>query len=1098
MSDGTEHAKANPSNESPDLPRSDSEAPPAAAALTVPSLLQSSELGGTRGNVPDRAEEFDVTHTRHPDPAIAPASSPDAPSDTVPQVRSPARYRVLGEHGRGGLGKVSRVRDRELGRDVAVKELLSRGALHEVRFLREALITARLEHPAIVPVHEAGRWPDGTPFYTMKLVAGRPLRDLLARCKTVDDRLALLHHVIAVTDAIAYAHGRNIIHRDLKPSNVIVGDFGETVVIDWGLAKDLSSSEESVRGDGPLPSSRDDDLTSAGTVMGTPAYMAPEQQRGEPVDQRADVYAIGAMLWELCSIEKLPPGYSGQRRRILRASGIDPDLIVIVDKALDADPERRYPDARALAADLKAFKTGARIGARRYSPWGMLVHWTRRHRALALSVTAMIVLAAAGGALYVRNIAAERDRADGALIRSQLSEASLLLEKDPTRAKELLVALPTRSPRHAYLTSMARQLAATRVITFPIAIEGIFRGPNATTIELLTRDGGLHRIHPANGLTQRIDNNVRVIHGKISYRERQPIYPREASSISAVHIASPSSSNLFNIELSAISFLTVLNDAVYALDTGGNLHRLTDNSATIVDRGIGNLVGAGDIRIMCKTNHDLEVIQHNDVVFHNRCPEIKSPASMAAVDNGWVVITEERKLVTTRQGRRLSLQTSINGEYELAMSNTTMIAIADYGTNLSWFIRADSEILNAGPVYASQLYGVAADGTLAAWGYSDGTMVAFDTKTGMTWKLRGHPDGVALMTVDAVNARLVAAVGRDIRIWELKQPEFSHVATMPCVNYQIEPSPDGRLVASDCNDGAVRVWSRDTGVVRTVHVHTGEAYGLQWINGKICSGGRNDGHILCSNADGSDLEVIDSGAIRITWLASDPKHNLLFFSSDNGHVVSYNRNVDILYTQRNANRLATSDDGHYLASSSLDGSLTVYDLINHRIIDHAQDHTGATYDLTWRNHEIWTAGEDAIIQRWAVQNDRLTLQSSIRASGPVRRCARVNGGWAISAGDSIQVIRIDGTVALHLEVGKTVSALEVSPDRRYIAAVAGGAITVIDILNSAIATLIIDIPEPRKLRFLGPTTLEFSQVFLLNVTEIDKLEYVRFEPPLSL
>src|ERR1700749_2931145 len=117
------------------------------------------------------------------------------------QVRDPGRYLILGEHGRGGLGKVTRAHDRELGRDVAIKELISRNPVDEIRFLREALITARLEHPGIVPVHEAGRWPDGTPFYAMKLVAGRSLRDLLAECKTSDQRLGLLHHVLAVADA---------------------------------------------------------------------------------------------------------------------------------------------------------------------------------------------------------------------------------------------------------------------------------------------------------------------------------------------------------------------------------------------------------------------------------------------------------------------------------------------------------------------------------------------------------------------------------------------------------------------------------------------------------------------------------------------------------------------------------------------------------------------------------------------------------------------------------------------------------------------------------------------------------------------------------
>src|SRR5215470_182874 len=260
-----------------------SDAPHGSTVTALPSCAEPPAVAGN--GAPPREDSTYTSSPRSVSPL--PAEFPSAA-----QFRNAGRYLILGEHGRGGLGRVSRAHDVELGRDVAIKELISRGPVSEVRFLREALITARLEHPGIVPVHEAGRWADGTPFYAMKLVAGRPLRDLIAERATVDERIGLLHHVIAVADAIAYAHGRSIIHRDLKPANVIVGDFGETVVIDWGLAKDLTAAEDSSVGGGPFRASRDGSLTSAGSVLGTPAYMAPEQARGEPVDQRADVFAI--------------------------------------------------------------------------------------------------------------------------------------------------------------------------------------------------------------------------------------------------------------------------------------------------------------------------------------------------------------------------------------------------------------------------------------------------------------------------------------------------------------------------------------------------------------------------------------------------------------------------------------------------------------------------------------------------------------------------------------------------------------------------------------------------------------------------------------
>jgi WD40 repeat protein len=409
--------------------------------------------------------------TRTGEPVSTPGPAPgttDSRSVGSLRLRDRERYQIIGEHGRGGIGRVFRAYDHDLGRDIAIKEITSRGTVSEVRFMREALITARLEHPGIVPIYEAGRWSDGTPFYAMKLVSGRPLRDLIAERTTVEDRLGLLHHVLAVADAIAYAHGRNIIHRDLKPANVIVGDFGETIVIDWGLAKDLSVPDDVAIGGGPFRTHHDDGLTAAGSVLGTPSYMAPEQERGEHVDQRADVFAIGAMLWELCTLQKVPLGDVHLRHRLLRRAGIDRDLTSIVDKALEPDPARRYPDAGSLAADLKAFRSGARIAARSYSPLAMLGHWMRRHRAVAVSAIVAIVVAVSGSVLYVRNIAVERDRAEAYSNRLVLEHAEGLLRSDPTAASELLQTY-TGTDRHrlAMLRAEAQGLGLSHLAIRP-------------------------------------------------------------------------------------------------------------------------------------------------------------------------------------------------------------------------------------------------------------------------------------------------------------------------------------------------------------------------------------------------------------------------------------------------------------------------------------------------------------------------------------------------------------------------------------------------------------------------------------------------------
>jgi len=431
-------------------------------SLATPNGGERGILGAHMKRVHDETEATQPATPSAALPSLEPESSPTVPGaapagpDEDPfgaGHRDPRqRYQVLGEHGRGGLGRVSRAHDRDLRRDVAIKELIARTNVNELRFMREALITARLEHPGIVPVHEAGRWDDGTPFYAMKLVAGRPLRELIAERTTVEARIGLLHHVIAVADAIAYAHDCNIIHRDLKPANVIIGDFGETIVIDWGLAKDLSTTDDAPTGGAPIGGNRHDDLTTTGGVLGTPAYMAPEQERGEHVDYRADVFAIGAMLWELCSVQRVPPTEMRQRHRMLRQAGIDRDLVTILDKALAQDPVRRYPNAGALAADLKAFKAGARIAARSYSLFALLQHWIRRHRAIALSIAATVVVATTGIVLFVHNVEIERDRADvkaeealqqRALVESAkeqllIQHAELLLKTDPTAAYQTL------------------------------------------------------------------------------------------------------------------------------------------------------------------------------------------------------------------------------------------------------------------------------------------------------------------------------------------------------------------------------------------------------------------------------------------------------------------------------------------------------------------------------------------------------------------------------------------------------------------------------------------------------------------------------------
>ncbi|HMG55252.1 MAG TPA: serine/threonine-protein kinase, partial [Kofleriaceae bacterium] len=311
-----------------------------------------------------------------------------------------ARYELVREIARGGGGRIELVIDHKLRRRIAVKRPLTRRGA--ARLEREALITARLEHPAIVPVHDAGRDATGQPFYAMKLLGGATLRDRIRATPALEGRLGLLRVASAVCDAIAYAHAQRVIHRDLKPANVIVGEFGEVAVIDWGLAKTLGDAEPPGR-DAALGA----EVTAHGAVIGTPAYMAPEQARGEALDERADVYALGALLYEILSgqtpysrletpevLVRLKAGPPPALRD--REPRVPADLAAIVGKAMARSPGDRYASAGELADDLHRYEAGRLVTARRYAPWTRLRRWLRRRRYAVIATATAFALAGAG------------------------------------------------------------------------------------------------------------------------------------------------------------------------------------------------------------------------------------------------------------------------------------------------------------------------------------------------------------------------------------------------------------------------------------------------------------------------------------------------------------------------------------------------------------------------------------------------------------------------------------------------------------------------------------------------------------------------------
>jgi len=281
---------------------------------------------------------------------------------------SQTKYRLAGVAGTGGMGTVYVVEDTDLKRRVALKVLDVPDAGIEARLRREAQVLARLEHPGIVPVHDAGALPDGRAFYTMKWVQGDRLDRRLSRPVPLAERLRLF---LRVAEAVAFAHARGVLHRDLKPENVMVGAFGEVLVLDWGLAKVLADTGDL------LPARR----TGESAVLGTPGFMSPEQRGGESatVDARTDVYSLGAMLQWMADKDSSRP------------------LQAISRKAMAARREDRYPDVLSLAADVARFLDGEAVSADAESVLRRVARVAKRHR-VALGI---VVAYLAGRALIL-------------------------------------------------------------------------------------------------------------------------------------------------------------------------------------------------------------------------------------------------------------------------------------------------------------------------------------------------------------------------------------------------------------------------------------------------------------------------------------------------------------------------------------------------------------------------------------------------------------------------------------------------------------------------------------------------------------------------
>ena len=920
--------------------------------------------------IPDRTE------TLVPRSSTPQMEAVKEPPQAEPEIDAddPDRYEQVSEHARGGLGRVVRAVDKRLGRTVAVKELLRRGEhgdSYEARFLREALITARLEHPGIVPVHEAGRWPNGDPYYVMKLVEGRTLKELISARSQLRDRLSLLPHVIAIADAVGYAHSEGVIHRDLKPSNVIVGEFGETIVVDWGLARDRKRDiPEPPELNVALMVSSGSVSTVSGKVVGTPAYMAPEQARGELVDERADVYAIGAVLYELLAGK--PPHHdetpqatldrviAGPPRPVATAVAHVPgELATIVSKAMARRPDDRYPNASALAEDLRRFQTGKLVSAHSYTAWSLLRKKLSQHRGVvAVAVASAIALGVVGVESF-RRVVAERniarsERGRAVVSQSQaekrqrelvLLQAVTSLREDPTATLAWLKDYRIADEDRAQVLELVDEALASGVARH------VFRPGDWVFDAVFTPDGEKLLIAVRDGVLRSYDLRTGV-ETKLGQLDGTP------------------------------EIIQFTPDAQYAI-IAGTFGTITKWS---LERGTAELVGkVGRAPVLLKISRDGK---HLLVVREVGAPEVvsleggstrllapKTTILSAVAEEDWsrVVITSARNEASVLVGE----QTRPLARTEKAIQR---IAISPTGD------------------------------TVMIWDGSTVWRVPFGG--GKLEKLADF-SATKLQFLWSPDRRTVALAGDvpDIKLVELGTGKARELRGHTDSIYTVQWTRDGRRLLSASDDGTARVWSVFDGTSIVLRGHTDDVYRARFSSDETqVSTASLDGSARVWRIDQPGTRVLTEGdSIEEMWVHGDrslvtTRSEVAWWNLSSGHRVPvFSREQGSLGLGR------PSQDGERLAVSRADSSIEVRQKAGPTIL--LRGHTNFISDMKYsRDHALlFTSSFDGTLRKWDLETGEGTVL--VNGTVPIRSFAlAADNRIAVQVGDVLLLISPTGEV----------------------------------------------------------------------------------------
>ena len=1074
--------------------------------------MKESERGTTPGVVPMGLLPTVIADAAEPvgpgmatAPTVSASLEPKEPAGFPVSAEEPGRYILEGEHARGGQARVLVALDAHVGRRVAWKELLPEwqppaggpgvSAGFTRRFLREARITARLEHPNICPVHEIGRREDGRCYYTMRLVRGETLADRLERCQTAADRIKLVGTFWDVCNAMAYAHGQGVIHRDLKPGNVMVGAFGETVVLDWGLAKERGlpetaedPSNPTAGTDGPsrptAPPMSTGGETIDGAAMGTPWYMSPEQARGAvaEIDERSDVWGLGAILYEL--LTGRPPFTGTSVAEVLGAvltkpvrpprelcPEAPPELAGIAMKCLERDPAARYASASELADDLAAYMTGGRVRAHDYTSWELVRRFAGRHKTAlgaAVAVFAVIVAALVVVSLAWREESSARVRE--VLARSRERRAHLESEYNLARAHvQQAVRLVGERQLHAARVHAFASLLHNPAHPGSQAADAGFTGdspvadrPRMEALSVIHRTRFRH--------LQRLERTLRapgpILSAALSPDGRRLSVSDQDGRLTAWELDSGAElfrTKVFEGRASAVACSPV-GDRVVVGGASGVLSLRDAATGREVARiaagsGISSLAFSPDGRTLVSGHTDGRVRTWDaatgaaGVDLPGHTDEVRglafSPDGRQVASGSWDKTVHLSDPATA--ARRLALRVPGEGVYTLAFSpDGRRMVTGAYDGFLRWW-----DATSGAPV-SEMVHGregvitlaLSRDGRRLVSGGYDRKMRLWDPVTGeLLGVVEGHTDAVHGLAISP-DGRKVVSASQDgtIRVWQVAVEDGIPRLIHPDGVYGVAWSRDRRWIATAGWDHEVRLFDARTGAqVRVLAGHAEGVIGVAFspAGDRLASCGYDREVRIWDPADGRALQVLRGHGGPVTHVAFSPDGRLLASGSHDGRLRLWDPGTGRLVFESAdhggfVHGLAFSPDGRLLASAAFDRRVHLFDVAGRRPLRTLEGHADWASDVAFSpdGRLLLSVGKDHVGVLW----DTATWRPLRRLTGHrqwVNRGAFSPDGMRIVTGGDDGVAFVWDTATGHpllrLDPGHAVSGVAFAPDGSAVA-----------------------------------------------------------------